>query len=330
MSGTCAEAAPRPAGWARALEAFVGSWRFAMLALAVLGTWTALQVLLLTVPAPEGFGADWMRQLRVLCLGMNPDTGGYEAVWLTMLIGDPLALAAVVAAVWWRPLTDAHRSLGARRMARWAWPGAGAVLAGVGALSFFAEPEPAPATDAQGRLIFPATDLRLASPAPDLTGLVDHRGVPVRAEDWRGRPVLLTAVYGCCSRTCPILLSEAVLAHRAQADAGRDDWMLIAVTMDPERDDPAALRALAEAYQIANDPSWRLLTGDPAAVNRALDAMGVVRERNPATGEIEHSNQFLLLDRAGRLAYRLGLASEAAPDWLAQAMSLLQTEVGAP
>lgn len=330
MSGQSADLPARHQRWPRSLEGFVGSWRFAVLVLSILGSWTALQVILLAVPAPAGPVADLMNQFRVLCLGMDPSTGDYELVWLVMLVGDPIVLGIMLSVVWWHPLQEAHRALGWRRMARWAIPGVAGILACATAFALFVDSAPSAPTNADGSLMFPALDLRTAQHAPDLRGLVDHRGVPLNPEDLRGHPVLLTAVYSCCYQTCPLILTQARAAYEAQPADRRADWIVLAVTMDPERDDPATLATFAEGYGVANDPSWRMLTGAPARVNEVLDAMGVSRARNLESGEIDHSNAFLLLDRSGRIAYRLGLASEAAPDWLARAMTVLVDEAPAP
>ena len=43
------------------------------------------------------------------------------------------------------------------------------------------------------------------------------------------------------------------------------------------------------------------------SARRSLDRMQMARDRDPETGVINHANLFLLIDRDGRLAYRLGL-----------------------
>lgn len=72
-------------------------------------------------------------------------------------------------------------------------------------------------------------------------------------------------------------------------------------------------------------PVYNLVTGDPAEVERILDEMSVARIRDPETGVIEHPNLFLLLDRDGRLAYRLGLG-ERQQRWLSAALRVLLGE----
>jgi cytochrome oxidase Cu insertion factor (SCO1/SenC/PrrC family) len=72
-------------------------------------------------------------------------------------------------------------------------------------------------------------------------------------------------------------------------------------------------------------PVWHLVTGDPAAVDRALDALGVERRVDPDTGVIDHTNLFVLIDRAGRVAYRLTPGDREAR-WLEDALHLLLAE----
>jgi len=62
-------------------------------------------------------------------------------------------------------------------------------------------------------------------------------------------------------------------------------------------------------------------------VEGVLDAMQIARQRDPETGVISHANLFLLVDREGRLAYRLGLG-ERQQRWLTSALRVLLNEPG--
>ena len=59
-----------------------------------------------------------------------------------------------------------------------------------------------------------------------------------------------------------------------------------------------------------------------------LDRMQIARERDPDSGVISHANLFLLIDRDGRLAYRLGLG-ERQQRWLVSALRVLLGEQAA-
>jgi cytochrome oxidase Cu insertion factor (SCO1/SenC/PrrC family) len=74
---------------------------------------------------------------------------------------------------------------------------------------------------------------------------------------------------------------------------------------------------------------YHLVTGDPAEVEPLLDRMQIARQRDPETGVISHANLFLLIDREGRIAYRLGLG-ERQQRWLTSALRVLLREEAAP
>lgn len=99
---------------------------------------------------------------------------------------------------------------------------------------------------------------------------------------------------------------------------------VVAVTLDPEHDDPPALRKLADKQGVST-PRFNLVTGDPKVVHRLLDDMEIQRTRNPETGVIEHANIFLLVDRQGRVAYRLSLG-EIQERWMGDALKILCSE----
>jgi protein SCO1/2 len=141
----------------------------------------------------------------------------------------------------------------------------------------------------------PPAPLRQGTPAPPFA-LVDHRGAAVTGATLGAGPVVLTFVYAGCHATCPVLIGRLkALEAAAPADA-----RFAAVTLDPERDTPAALAEHATRWGLGD--RWRLLTGEPRAVRAVLAAFGVRWTRLP-DGEIAHENVVVLLDRAGRVAF---------------------------
>lgn len=307
----------------RVAQRFVSSWRFPAVALPLLGLVQALLLALLVVPADAGAFSRFAEDMKVWCFGYDPATGRLQPAYVLMVVVDPALLAALIAAVWWRPLSRV-----ARRVPRALLPyGAGAVVlasaVGLLALGAWSADQEAPVDPTE----FPAERLRLDLPAPTLEALVDQDGRPVRLADLRGRVVVLTAVYATCGYTCPMILGQARAALEALTPAEREEVTVVGVTLDPERDDPAAMRRMAEGQGVAA-PAFLLLTGPPAEVNRALDGIGVARRRDPATGVIDHANVFLLLDRRGRVAYRLGLG-ELQERWLIEGLRTLVGEHGA-
>ena len=102
---------------------------------------------------------------------------------------------------------------------------------------------------------------------------------------------------------------------------------IAAITLDPERDDVSRLAKLSDSQKVLL-PTYQLLTGDAPNVNRVLDDYGFIRRKDSQTGEIDHNNLFIVIDRGGRVAYTftLGQTQQA---WLIEALHKLLAENGA-
>jgi protein SCO1/2 len=302
---------------ARALTTLLTTWRFPALALSLLGGFSlAMFVLLLLPTGGDGMG-QFAEDFKVWCFGYDPATGSVQWHTIGTAVVEPLMLAALIVGVWWAPLRDGVR--GQRRsLLRWSGGGLLTALIISGSLLFSVEP-----ARADGDLPFPAEELRMAQTPPAFR-LIDQDGRPATLDDARGKVVLVTAVYATCGSTCPMLMAQARRAVASLTPAQRADLRVMAITLDPAHDTREQLAAMARAQRL-EAPQWRLLTGEPAEVERVLDRFDVSRRRNPETGVIEHANLFLLLDRRGRIAYRLGLG-ESQERWLAVALALLLDE----
>lgn len=100
-----------------------------------------------------------------------------------------------------------------------------------------------------------------------------------------------------------------------------------AITLDPERDDVARLAEISESQKLPL-PTYQLLTGESKTVNHVLDNYGFIRKRDAETGEIDHNNLFIVIDRGGRVAYTFTLG-ETQQAWLIEALHKLLAEPGA-
>ena len=109
-----------------------------------------------------------------------------------------------------------------------------------------------------------------ARPAPPLE-LTDQDGQPFTLASLAGRPVLVFFGYTHCPDVCPEsigLIGQALAASPAGARA-------VFVSIDPERDDVAAMKAYLRYLPAA----FTGLTGAPDEVRRNADALvGAVRE----------------------------------------------------
>lgn len=298
-----------------ALSRFFGGAAFPTFALAVLALYeAALLALAFVPPASSGLGA-FAADFRAWCLGADPATGRTNWAYAVGMISPPAFVAAVIAWLW----RGSFGSLAARpRGAVAPLLAAVAVVAAGGAVFAVAAPRPV-----QGDLPFPAEALRTAHRPPALR-LTDQHGATVDLEALRGKVVLLTGVYASCSRTCPMIMMEAKEIVAGLAEEERADLRVVAVTLDPAHDTPAVLAGLASAQGL-DAPVWHFVTGDSVEVERTLDRMEIARTRDPETGQIDHANLFLLVDRQGRLAYRFALGRRQQA-WLASAVRMLLHE----
>jgi protein SCO1/2 len=231
------------------------------------------------------------------------------------MTGPPLLLGAIFVLLWQEPLRAVLR----RPAALVAPAAAAAVFAASAAGAFTLLVRSVDLNE----LPFPAEALRTAHPAPQLRLLNQHEEI-VDVSELRGHVVVLTAVYASCPHTCPLILAQARGAMEQLSPEERNDVRVVAVTMDPGHDTPEILAQLGE-IQSLHAPLYQLVTGEPAEVERVLDALEVARRRDPETGIIEHANIFVILDRDGVVAYRFGLGDRQAR-WLLAALRILLDE----
>ena len=128
--------------------------------------------------------------------------------------------------------------------------------------------------------------------------LEDQTGKPVSDVDMKGRPFLVFFGYTHCPDVCPTTLFEISEVMKALGkDADRTGALFI--TVDPERDTPAALKDYLSNF----DPHLRGLTGDPNAVNAAIKAYRVYAKKVPLEhGDytMDHTAVVYLMDKEGR------------------------------
>jgi protein SCO1/2 len=127
---------------------------------------------------------------------------------------------------------------------------------------------------------------------------VDQAGHDFRLAERRGRPQLVAMFYTSCGYVCPLVVDSAKGVEHALTPAERDGLDLLLVSIDPARDDVAALRGVAERRKL--DPArWTLARTEEAGVRRLAAVLGV-RYRALADGEFNHTSGLVLLDRDGR------------------------------
>src|SRR5437588_2776925 len=106
--------------------------------------------------------------------------------------------------------------------------------------------------------------------------MTDQTGRTVTEKSLNGRPTLIFFGFTHCPDICPTSLFEISEVLRAMGeDADRINAYF--VTVDPERDNTAALKDYLSSF----DPHLKGLTGDPDAVAKMLSAFRVYARKVP-------------------------------------------------
>ena len=103
---------------------------------------------------------------------------------------------------------------------------------------------------------------------------VDQSGKSVRFYDdmIRGRVVVINMMYTVCSGICPSNTANLLsVQQQLGARVGRDIHM-VSISLQPELDSPAALKAYADKYGIG--PGWTFLTGTRANMELVRRRLG--------------------------------------------------------
>lgn len=153
--------------------------------------------------------------------------------------------------------------------------------------------------------------------------LTDQHG---RTWDWRthrGHPQLVTMFYSACPNMCPLIVDSGKAVEHALSPAERAQLQLLYISLDPQRDTPPTLSALARKRGL--DPARWSLASPRAQDVRSVAGVLDVRYRKLANGEFNHTSVLLLLDREGRIVARterIGGAPD--PDFLASVHRVLR------
>jgi protein SCO1/2 len=155
--------------------------------------------------------------------------------------------------------------------------------------------------------------------------LVDQDGRPVTDGDFKGKYRLVYFGYTFCPDVCPTdaaYLGKGLKAFEASRPDRASRVQPIFITVDPERDDPAALKAFVSAFH----PRLIGLTGTQAQIDAAKKAYGIYAKKvatsDPDNYLVDHFAVFYLFGPDGAPIAFLPHGSSAA-----EVTSMLETYV---
>jgi protein SCO1/2 len=138
------------------------------------------------------------------------------------------------------------------------------------------------------------TDLG-ATAAPDFTLTDGLTGRAVTLSAQKGQVVALTFLYTSCPDVCPL---TATRFRATQDELGPDakGVTFIAISVDPERDTPQAVREFSTARGLA--ASWYYLVGGRAQLAPVWAAYGIGVQAGSVA--VTHNDAVYLIDKNGR------------------------------
>ena len=125
-------------------------------------------------------------------------------------------------------------------------------------------------------------------------------GKPFSSERLAGKPFALFFGFTHCPDVCPTTLAR-LARLRTRLGKGDDAFAIVLVTVDPERDTPAAMARYAELFKTP----VVALTGTPAKIEGVKKQFGVSSAKVPQNGadyNVDHTATVFLIDSAGQFA----------------------------
>jgi protein SCO1 len=112
----------------------------------------------------------------------------------------------------------------------------------------------------------------------------------------KNRIVIINVFYAECDGVCPGITANLVRVQKMLGDRVGRDIFMYSLTLKPERDTPAALKAYAEMYNVR--PGWTFLTGKPKDAELLRRSLGFTdpdpkldKDKSQHIGNIKFGNE---------------------------------------
>jgi len=138
-------------------------------------------------------------------------------------------------------------------------------------------------------------------PVPSFA-LTNQSGRAIRAEELRGRAVIISFIFTRCHEVCPLVTVQLARAQAEAKSAGMSSAVrFVSITVDPAIDTPDVLQRYAARFG-ADTATWDFLTGHPDEVGRLVREMGVFTAND--RGRLGHGTLVLSVNPRGEIIRR--------------------------
>ena len=139
-------------------------------------------------------------------------------------------------------------------------------------------------------------------PAPKFE-LVNQDNTKISNEAYKGKVYVLEFFFTTCPTICPKMNQSMLQIEKTFF--GNPNFGIVSISIDPEHDTPAVLKAHRELLGVKSS-NWNFLTGDKKYIfdlaNKGFNLYA--GENKNVTGGFEHSGLFALIDKKGNIRCR--------------------------
>ncbi len=156
---------------------------------------------------------------------------------------------------------------------------------------------------------FHSTDITGAEFAKQLN-LTDHNGIVRSLADFRGKVTVVFFGFTQCPDVCPTSMSTLTEVKRLMGAQG-DRLQVLFITIDPERD----TQALLKAYMASFDPAFLALRPEPSELQAVAESFKAYYKKvdgaTPTSYSMDHSAGKYIFDTEGRVRLFSSYGTEA-------------------
>ncbi|WP_269227273.1 SCO family protein [Flavobacterium eburneipallidum] len=146
------------------------------------------------------------------------------------------------------------------------------------------------------------SNLIAIGPAPKFE-LINQDNVKITNETYKGKVYVLEFFFTTCPSICPKMNQSMLVIEKKFF--GNPNFGIVSITIDPENDTPAVLKAHRELLGVKSS-NWNFLTGDKKYIidlsNKGFNLYA--GENSKVNGGFEHSGSFALIDKNGKIRCR--------------------------
>lgn len=149
---------------------------------------------------------------------------------------------------------------------------------------------------------FMKSDLVEIGPVPAFE-LTDQNGKKISDKDYLGKVYVVEFFFSTCPTICPKMNQNMLLLQKEYY--GNPEFGIASITINPDYDTPKVLKEHAELLGVKHY-NWHFLTGDrDYIINLAKKGFSLYAGVNKeAAGGFEHSGNFALIDKEGKIRCR--------------------------